>query len=165
MSDEITKKLAKAGVFKGFEGLEGLANAKEFWEQQMYGTRLYYGPGIADYLHHGVLETAIKLLATPDPLEELPARVLAMCKARGWSMHWTHRGAYLHLEASELIEAIRGKHGDPADEAGDVLLVLMSITEYAGIPFAEVIARATAKLAQLETAPRYPGEEYSEPRA
>src|SRR4030066_97822 len=32
---------------------------------------------------------------------ELPSRIIAMCKARGWSMHWTHRGAYLHLEASE----------------------------------------------------------------
>lgn len=96
-----------------------------------------------------------------DGLDGLPARVVAMCKARGWSMHWTHRGAYLHLEASELIEAIRGKHGDPADEAGDVLLVLMSITEYAKIPFAEVVARATAKLERLETAPRYKGEEYS----
>ena len=94
-------------------------------------------------------------------LGDLPARVVAMCKARGWSMHWTHRGAYLHLEASELIEAIRGKHGDPADEAGDVLLVLMSITEYAGIPFDAVIAKATAKLTKLETAPHYPGEEYT----
>ncbi len=163
MSDEITKKLAKAGVFKGFEGLEGLANAKEFWERQHYGTRLYYGAGIADYLHRDVLATAIKLLGTPNPLDELPARILAMCKARGWSMHWTARGAYLHLEASELIEALRGKRGDPADEAGDVLLVLMSITEHAGIPFSEVIARMTAKLAQLETAPRYPGEEYTQP--
>lgn len=95
-----------------------------------------------------------------EAMNALPARVVAMCKKRGWSMHWTHRGAYLHLEASELIEAIRGKHGDPTDEAGDVLLVLMSITEYAGIPFSEVVARATAKLERLETAPRYKGEEY-----
>lgn len=165
MSDEITKKLANVGVFKGFEGLEGLANAKDFWNALPYGTRLYYGDGIADYLHRDVLGAAVQVLATPDPLEELPARIVAMCKARGWSMHWTHRGAYLHLEASELIEAIRGKHGDPADEAGDVLLVLLSIIEHAGIPLAEVIARATAKLAQLETAPRYPGEEYIEPQA
>lgn len=90
---------------------------------------------------------------------ELPARVVALCQRRGWSMHWTHRGAYLHLESSELIEAIRGKHGDPTEEAGDVLLVLMSITEYAGIPFWKVLEKATAKLTHLENAPHYPGEE------
>lgn len=94
-----------------------------------------------------------------DELNEMAARVVAMCKKRGWSLHWTHRGAYLHLESSELIEAIRGKHGDPNDEAGDVLLVLMSITEYAGIPFSKVIANAKAKLGYLEEAPPYPGEE------
>lgn len=92
-------------------------------------------------------------------LNEMAAQVVAMCKKRGWSMHWTHRGAYLHLESSELIEAIRGKHGEPDDEAGDVLLVLMSITEYAGIPFTKVIENAKAKLAYLEDAPPYPGEQ------
>ena len=108
-------------------------------------------------------EAALLAVRSNAGLGDLPARVVAMCKTRGWSMHWTHRGAYLHLEASELIEAIRGKHGDPSDEAGDVLLVLMSITEYAGIPFGEVIARATAKLTTLETAPHYPGEEWTPP--
>lgn len=94
-----------------------------------------------------------------DELNSMAARVVAMCKQRDWSMHWTHRGAYLHLESSELIEAIRGKHGDPTDEAGDVLLVLMSITEYNGIPFSEAIAAAERKLQKLETCPPYPGEE------
>lgn len=97
----------------------------------------------------------------PGPTSELDAmaaRVAEMCARREWSMHWTARGAYLHLEASELIEAIRGKHGDPVDEAGDVLLVLMSITESAGIPFHDVIAAASAKLGHLMTAPRYAGE-------
>lgn len=93
--------------------------------------------------------------------DSLPARVVAMCRARGWSMHWTHRGAYLHLESSELIEAIRGKHGDPMLEAADVLLVLMSITEYAGIPWADVVRQANAKCDELMVKPHYPGEEYS----
>lgn len=64
-SDELKRKLAAAGVFKGFEGLEGLLNASAFWEQQSYGTRLYYGDGITDYLHRGVLETAINILKQP----------------------------------------------------------------------------------------------------
>lgn len=38
-------------------------------------------------------------------MDSLAASVLAVCQQRGWSLHWTHRGAYLHLESSELIEA------------------------------------------------------------
>lgn len=93
---------------------------------------------------------------------DLPARVLAMCKARGWSLHWTHRGAYLHLESSELIEALRGKRGDPTGEAADVLLVLMSITEANGIAWEDVLAQCVRTVAKLETKPRYPGEEFTE---
>lgn len=95
-----------------------------------------------------------------DDALELPAQVVVMCKRRGWSMHWTHRGAYLHLESSELIEAIRGKRGDPLKEAADVLLVLMSITEYAGISWASVVAQAQSKCDELMTKPHYPGEEF-----
>ena len=93
-------------------------------------------------------------------LDQIAARVVAMCKKRGWSLHWTHRGAYLHLEASELIEAVRGK-GDstPVDEAGDVLLVLMSIVEHEGVPFTNVVSAAARKLTYLESAPPYEGEE------
>jgi NTP pyrophosphatase (non-canonical NTP hydrolase) len=72
-------------------------------------------------------------------MKTLPVRVLEKCKNKGWGLHWTHRGAYLHLEASELIEAIRGKHGDPTSEAADVLFVLMSITEANNIPWSDVL--------------------------
>jgi NTP pyrophosphatase (non-canonical NTP hydrolase) len=92
----------------------------------------------------------------------LAPRILAMCKRRGWSLHWSARGAYLHLEASELIEAIRGKRGDPKSEAADVLLVLMSITEANGISWSDVVAQATATCARLETCDPYPGEERQE---
>ena len=95
----------------------------------------------------------------PD-LNKLAARVLGMCKYRNWSLSWLARGVYLHLETSELIEAIRGK-GDstPLKEAADVLLVLMSITENAGIPFNRVIETLEEKLVYLEQAPPYPNEE------
>lgn len=86
-------------------------------------------------------------------------RVLEMCKRRDWSLHWTARGAYLHLEASELIEAIRGKHGDPLCEAADVLIVLMSITENAGIAWADVLAQAEKRVGELMLKPPYKGEE------
>jgi hypothetical protein len=59
---EVGELLAANGVFKGSHGIEGLLNADAFWEQQQYGTRLYYGDGIADYLHRGVLRSAAALL-------------------------------------------------------------------------------------------------------
>jgi len=100
-------------------------------------------------------------------LNGMAARVVAMCEQRLWSMHWTHRGAYLHLESSELIEAVRGKRSRSEhervqrvkEEAADVLLVLMSITENAGVPFESVVREAQQKLTSLETRPPYPGEE------
>lgn len=47
------------GVFKGSDGLGKLLDADEFWESQPYGTRLYFGDGIADYLHRDVLRCAV----------------------------------------------------------------------------------------------------------
>ena len=57
-----TARLQESGVFKGAHGLEGLAESNEFWEQQPYGTRLYYGDGITEYLHRDVIRAAIKIL-------------------------------------------------------------------------------------------------------
>jgi hypothetical protein len=59
----VTAALAAQGVFKGFRGLEGLAAADSFWEGQEYGTRLYYGDGVSDYLHRDVLRAAIRALS------------------------------------------------------------------------------------------------------
>ncbi len=98
-------------------------------------------------------------LAAKGEEKELPAAVLEICRQRNWSLHWTARGAYLHLEASELIEAIRGKHGVPMEEAADVLIVLMSITEHAGIDWQAVVNQAWAKVRGLQEKPSYKGEE------
>ncbi|CAB4147889.1 hypothetical protein UFOVP431_54 [uncultured Caudovirales phage] len=54
--------LEAVGVFKNAEGLEQLLNADTFWEQQPYGTRLYFGDGATDYLHRNVLGAAVALL-------------------------------------------------------------------------------------------------------
>jgi hypothetical protein len=58
----LVENLAAKGVFKGFHGLEGLVNSQEFWDKQPYGTRLYYGDEIGDYLHRSILETAVEIL-------------------------------------------------------------------------------------------------------
>lgn len=104
------------------------------------------------------LEEARSAVSAIEPT--LPADILALCRQRGWNLHWTHRGAYLHLEASELIEALRGKRGDPLHEAADVLLVLMSITENAGLSWDAVLQKASATCEELKTRPRYEGEEF-----
>tara|TARA_R110000850_G_scaffold275207_1_gene414129 strand:- start:11955 stop:12521 length:567 start_codon:yes stop_codon:yes gene_type:complete len=56
------QRLMAAGVFKGAGGLRRFCEAKEFWAEQDYGTRFYFGPNANDYLHHGVLATALRLL-------------------------------------------------------------------------------------------------------
>jgi hypothetical protein len=63
----VSDTLTANGVFAGQDGLEGLANASSFWETQPYGTRLYYGDGIMDYLHRDVLKSAIRLLVRCNP--------------------------------------------------------------------------------------------------
>ena len=63
MSDRKAEHLlADQGVFKGHEGLRGLAECNEFWSKQEYGTRLYWGDGVAAYLHRSVLRAAIRAL-------------------------------------------------------------------------------------------------------
>lgn len=97
-----------------------------------------------------------------DEMEGTIRDCLAVCAARGWSLHWTARGAYLHLESSELIEAWRGKgESTVAEEAGDVLLVLFSILGASGVSWVDAVGCARAKIDDLQTRPRYPGEEYS----
>jgi len=63
----LQEKLTKQGVFKGAHGVEGLEAADNFWEKQLYGTRLYYGDGLTDYLHRDVLRAAIRALKEPTP--------------------------------------------------------------------------------------------------
>lgn len=75
MSEEVTRALVAQGVFKGFDGLEGLAECQEFWDDQPYGTRLYYGPGGGQYLHRSVLLAAIAALKAnthPTPASREP---------------------------------------------------------------------------------------------
>lgn len=91
-------------------------------------------------------------------IRELPAQVLEVAKLRGWKLDKMTRGCYLHLEASELIESLRGKRGSPIREAADVLIVLMSITEQNDIPFTDVAIVAEEIVASLRNKPPYAGE-------
>lgn len=64
MSKELEKALEEAGVFKGADGLRRLCDAHQFWEEQPYGTRLYFGGGVTDYLHRDVLRAVINVADT-----------------------------------------------------------------------------------------------------
>ena len=68
-----------------------------------------------------------------------------LCEKEGWDRGWSNGGCYLHLEVSEFIEALRGK-GDPVEEAGDVLFVLLSMLKYANIDLDKVIAKEVLKV-------------------
>lgn len=84
MSTRVAKVLMNHGVFKSEHGLEGLLNADSFWESQPYGTRLYYGDGIADYLHRSVLRSAVDAITAScdvDDLRECNAMLLEACIA------------------------------------------------------------------------------------
>ena len=72
-------------------------------------------------------------------LSELPKRILKKCHDKQWSTEWDHRGVYLHLEVSELIEAIRGKRGDPTEESADVLFTVIALMEANGIDLVSVL--------------------------
>jgi len=79
-NDKVCRELSKQGVFAGHRGLEGLADAAEFWERQAYGTRLYYGDGGMDYLHIGVLRSAINALRETDALRARLDRALRLLR-------------------------------------------------------------------------------------
>lgn len=76
---EVQRKLASVGVYAGLHGLEGLFEASAFWDEQAYGTRLYFGPGGGQYLHRSVLGAAIALLKEPH-LEPINQELFAALK-------------------------------------------------------------------------------------
>lgn len=84
-------------------------------------------------------------------LHVLTKRALALCEKNGWGLDWRDRGCYLHLESSELVEAMRGK-GDSTvtEEAGDVLFVLLTILGAHGVEFEDVVAGLDAKMKPME---------------
>lgn len=79
-------------------------------------------------------------------------RINTICSVKKWDKSWKGGGCYLHLESSELIEALRGK-GDssPAEEAGDVVFALLALLGNYGIPLEDVFANLDRKLRELES--------------
>lgn len=77
------KELARQGVFAGHDGLRGLAEADEFWAEQPYGTRFYYGPGGLSYLHRGVLQSAVAALDSASRLRDALEKIADSAAGNG----------------------------------------------------------------------------------
>lgn len=72
--------------------------------------------------------------------KELSEKILLACKKMNWARDWSSGGCYLHLEASEFIESLRGKgDDDPSTEAADTLFVLISMMAHHGIDYDDVL--------------------------
>jgi hypothetical protein len=60
-------------------------------------------------------------------LKSAIGKAVQVCRARGWGRDWKEVGTYLHLEASEFTESLRGKGGHSSEqEAAHILFVLFS---------------------------------------
>ena len=74
-----------------------------------------------------ILESEKIKLSLSDELNNIAKDAKDACDIKNWSRTWLHSGCYLHLEVSEFIESLRGKgESTPAEEAADVLFVLLS---------------------------------------
>lgn len=108
MAEELERKLAQAGVFAGHRGLRGLLEAHDFWEQQAYGTRLYYGPGGGQYLHRSILAAAVAILDEPTevwrPIETAPRDEECFF----WVVHKDETEAFTDTDGRPIIAS-----GDP----------------------------------------------------
>jgi len=93
-------------------------------------------------------------------VRRLGPRSLLLCRTRDWSTEWDARTAQMLCEVAELAEAIRGKRGNPVQEAGDVLLVLASMLEANGITMESALDEAHRKIDALMDMPRYQGEHF-----
>lgn len=78
-------------------------------------------------------------------LQEKSTEYFNIANERKWYTDWAGGGCYLHLEVSEFIEALRGK-GDPVEEAGDVLFVLLAMMKRHGINIQDAIDAVDRKL-------------------
>lgn len=72
-------ELQRVGLFAGIDGLRRFAECNEFWENQMYGTRLYFEDS-ACYLHRSAVQAAIEALDTSAARIEALGAQLAACE-------------------------------------------------------------------------------------
>lgn len=86
-------------------------------------------------------------------IRELQAAAWALAVKKQWTKDWSQGGCYLMLEAAELIESLRGKgNSTPQEEAGDVMMALLTMLSWYGIDFeTEVLPALERKIKNLNT--------------
>ena len=84
-----------------------------------------------------------------EELEKLADRCIQACNKNDWKRNWSNGGCYLHLEASEFIEALRGK-GEPYSEVADVLFVLLAMFRHHEMNIHDIFQNLDDLLTKLE---------------
>lgn len=84
-----------------------------------------------------------------NPIDVLTSRVISLYERKDWPLGWADRLSYLILESSEFVEAVRGKGGDPVDEAGDILITVLALIEPNDITFDDMMKAANKKINDL----------------
>lgn len=82
-------------------------------------------------------------------LRALSDACMELVLKKRWRRDWQEAGCYLMLECSEFIEAIRGKNGDPVEEAGDILFVLLTTMSEHNIDVGDVLDFLANKVRKL----------------
>lgn len=86
---------------------------------------------------------------TIEVLQDYSDRIKHICQQLGWKKDWASGGCYLHLEASELVEALRGK-GEPTSEAADVIIALLALTSHHDITAKQIMTQLDRIVLELE---------------
>lgn len=73
-----------------------------------------------------------------DELEKFATSCLKVAERKNWGRDWEKGGCYLHLEASEFIESLRGK-GIPHQELGDAMYVLFTVAKANNVSITDAI--------------------------
>lgn len=85
-------------------------------------------------------------------LQKISKDSLTLCDLKGWSRDWSQGGCYLHLEASEFIESLRGKgDSNPLEEGVDTLFVLVSLMANYGVDFETAVITMRERMDRLLT--------------
>jgi len=85
---------------------------------------------------------------TKEYLKKCSKEISETCEIMGWEKDWSRGGCYIHLEASEFIEALRGK-GDPLEELGDVLFTILAVADYYNLDLIQALEIGRGKLKHI----------------
>ena len=72
-------------------------------------------------------------------MKELAELCWKKCQDNEWNREWHNASFYLHTEAVEFTEAIKGNRGQPGWEAADLFFVILSTLEAHNVDVRDVL--------------------------